>query len=220
MEIKNKIKKIIYNMNYKFFMKNMVLMESNPDLQDNTGALYIEMLTRNINDKIKIVWFVHSDEFKNSKTKNVKFININKTRKITLRFYQYFAKYIVDCNFTIPKINKNQFRFYLTHGEPVKLVPEYSLSIGKCNYVLETSPIFNDFAEKYYPVEKGHITNLGYPRNDNLFNINDDAKKFIDKFNSKKIIAWIPTYRNHYQADKQGENSINMQSHALETKVK
>lgn len=208
MAIKEKIKKRIYNMNYKPFMKNMILMESNPDLEDNTGALYKEMLKRNINESIEIVWMVHSDKFSKNKIKNVKFINVNKFfGRLIWKKYSFLAKYIIDCNLCIKKKNKNQIRFFLTHGHIFKLCNGYTMSLGKMDYILQLSNAFKGTL-KYYEDQNVTSVCLGFPRNDDLFRKSDEADRLIKQFKSKKIIAWLPTYRNNKSTH--NSNEFNM----------
>ena len=135
------IKKIIYNLNYRIFMKNAILFESNPDFCDNTRAIFDCMIRRGLNKKYRLIWFVNDKKkFSDIKIKNVYFIEYK--QKIKIMYYQFFAKYIFDCNRYIRKRNKNQFRIYLTHGTPLKLPKDYSSISGEMDYVVQISDYF------------------------------------------------------------------------------
>ena len=69
-----KLKKIIYK--FPIHLNNYIILESNPDLADNTYALYQTLLENKVNEKYKIFWFVDNKNlYKNINIKNVYFIN-------------------------------------------------------------------------------------------------------------------------------------------------
>lgn len=72
--MKKTIKNIIYNL--PIHTKNYIILESHPDLADNTCSLYEFMLKNRVNDKYKLFWFVKDKSmYKNIDEKNVYFIN-------------------------------------------------------------------------------------------------------------------------------------------------
>ena len=189
------IKKIIYNLNYRIFMKNAILFESNPDFCDNTRAIFDCMIRRGLNKKYRLIWFVNDKKkFSDIKIKNVYFIEYK--QKIKIMYYQFFAKYIFDCNRYIRKRNKNQFRIYLTHGTPLKLPKDYSSISGEMDYVVQISDYFTAYDELLFGIDKDKIITTGFPRNDILLN-NNNNYIFFSSINRNKTICWFPTYRNH-----------------------
>lgn len=188
------LRKKIYNMNYKFLMRDIILMESHPDFVGSPGALYREIINRKLNNKYKIVWLTQKD-YKSS-IHNVSFIN-RKKHKMLLRYYSYFAKYIIDCNIFIHKKNKYQFRYYQMHGNFLKIPDQYTSGFGTVDFVNETSSFFDEFAIKYFKVNNNQITHLGYPQNDDLFHVTNEFNNYLNAIKAKKIIVWLPTYRNH-----------------------
>ena len=167
-----KIKDKIYSFNYKKIMHNIILFESNPDFSDNTRAVFDEMLRRNYNDKFKLIWFVDDEKkYRKIKIRNVKFITYNSTiiSRIRCGFYNLFAKYIIDCNKLIYKRNKDQIRFYLSHGAIIKEPVEYFKTLGNVDYILEISDIFKNEYKKLFNVKNENIITLGFPRNDYIF---------------------------------------------------
>lgn len=198
--IKEKIKKIIYQLNYKFLMKNIILMESNPDLSDNTYAIFEKLIEKNVNNKYQIIWYVQKDDESYPKIRNVKYLNINK-HKFQKKYYNLIAKYIIDCNRYIKKMNKYQFRLHLTHGEWIKKAKDYANGVGKYDYIVKLSSFFDREAIECYYAKSNQIIHYGYPRNDVLLIKNSNMKKIINKMiGNDKIIIWMPTFRNHKDA--------------------
>lgn len=202
--MKNKFKKI-YNFNYKFLMRNIILLESNPDYSDNTKGVFDELLLRGINDNNRIIWFVNDkNKFSSINLKNVRFISRNKNifNRICRLYYMIFSKYIIDCNKYIYKINKNQFRIHLTHGTPIKNAKDYCSKVGDIDYLIQVSDFFTEMHSNIFNVDKSKIVSTGFPRNDIL--LSDKTHKFYPNIEREKTILWFPTYRNH----KSGKNSI------------
>ena len=194
------IKKIIYNLNLP--LKKCIILESVPDFSDNTKYVYDELLKRNFNSKYKIIWFVaEKKKYSDIKIKNVYFFNRNKSflDRLRFKFYNYFSRYIIDCNKYILKKNKNQFRLYLCHGMPMKLVLNYGSSCGKFDYMISTSSFFNKYISRIYNIEEKKIIVSGTPRNDAIFK-NDNNIIFPD-IQRKKTVIWMPTYRNHFESN-------------------
>lgn len=191
-------KKFIYN--FPIHLKNYIILESNPDLSDNTYALYKELLKNKVNEKYKIFWFVDdNNKFKNIHIKNVHFINsfgkISFLKKIKKAYININAKYIIDCNKLVCKRNINQKRLFLGHGMPYKSVSEYFSLIGNADYVLSLSPFFYDTLSKSISINKNKIVDLGLPRNDDLFSQVKNINIILKNKNYKKIVLWLPTYR-------------------------
>ena len=193
-KIKEKIKKWLYNINIPNIAKsNIILLESIPNMADNTLYVYKEMIRRKINEKYKIIWITTEDvtNKKNIRVKNVSYLNRNR-KKIRYKLIKLKAKYIIDCNNYIGKYNKNQTRIYLGHGMPIKIASDYGKGAGKIDIGIVTSNYFSDCFKKIFGIENVIVT--GYPRNDSLKEHNNFLFSNIKR---KKTIIWMPTYRNH-----------------------
>ena len=195
------IKKIIKKVFGILPIKNIIVMESNPDFTDNTKLVFDKLIEKKVNGKYKIIWFVNdSKKFKDNKIKNVKFISAyskyNILKILRRLYYNATAKIIIDCNKYIPKIKKEQFRLYLTHGTPLKNTLEYGKGIGDIDYILEISEFFKEKNSEIFRKPKECFLNLGFPRNDELF-IQISANEIFPQCNSEKNIVWLPTYRKH-----------------------
>lgn len=196
--LKRKLKGIIYNLPIK--MKKNILLESIPAYSDNTKYVFDEIIKRRINERYRIYWLTNEniDRFRNIVIKNVFFINqenktlFNKLKLIKLRI---FSKCIIDCNYYIKKMNKNQIRIHLTHGMPIKLTYEYCSQSGNFDYAIVTSDYFTEAYMDLFKVEKEKILTTGYPRNDAIFNTS--KKEIYPEIKRDKTILWMPTYRNH-----------------------
>lgn len=200
--------KLIDSGKIKFFMRNTILMESNPDFSDNSRAVFEELIKRNINEKYKIIWFVQNPkEFKDINIRNVFFWGRERNRFESLRFryYNLFSKCIIDCNRFIKKIHEYQFRVHLCHGAPIKIASDYNSQIGNVDYVLQMSTFFDEYNAKSFNIDKNKIVNLGFPRNDEFFKKENMNLKLFPDIQRNKTIIWLPTYRNH-KAFKNGEN--------------
>ena len=199
--LKEKIKRFIYNLPMKRFLKNIILLESNPDYSDNTYYVFKELLNQKINENCKLVWFVKDEKmFEDIKIKNVEFIG-NQTsffKSFKLKYYHLFAKCIVDCNKYIKKMNKEQYRIYLTHGSPAKMAPNYWFKSGKIDSFVVTSEFWKNVTRNIYG-DSDLIENYlisGLPRNDNFLK-NEKLKVFFEEIEREKTILWLPTYRQH-----------------------
>lgn len=202
--MKEKLKNVIYN--FPIHLKNYIILESNPDLSDNTYALYKELLKNKVNEKYKIFWFVDDkNKFKNINVRNVHFINYFKqttlSEKIKNKYINLKSKYIIDCNKLVYKKNKNQKRLFLGHGMPYKSVPEYFNSVGEIDGLISLSPFFDEDLSKLHLTEKSKILDLGLPRNDDLFSKSKDIKSLFKSKSYKKVIVWLPTYRQRVNKD-------------------
>lgn len=197
--MKEKLMKFRYGLKYGFLLRNWIIFESSPDFSDNTYYVYQEFLRRGLDKNFKLIWLLRDKKSLNVKTpKNV--IKVYRfgggIQKMRYLWYTTFSKYIIDCNDYVKKTNREQFRIHLTHGAPIKMPWKYCSECGEVDYIDCLSPVFTDPYSKLFGVEKRKIVSLGFPRNDALFVKSDSAKKFRKKLPCKKLILWMPTYRN------------------------
>lgn len=195
--MKETIKQIIYKLNYSFIMKNYILLESNPDLSDNTMYVYQEMLNRGLEKQYKFIWFCNQNHSKEEKKNYPNTIFINRSKKIRILYYRLISKYIIDCNIYIHKLNHNQKRIHLTHASQVKIV-DYMLQCGKIDYYVALSEYWKTVIEEYYHDTKliDNIIVTGFPRNDTIFR-QEQQYSLLNNIKRNKTILWLPTYRQH-----------------------
>ena len=192
-KIMNIISKIYYYLPIKFLLKDMILLESNPDFSDNTRAVFDKLVDLGYNENNKLVWLVSNKEkFNDIKIKNVEFVDVRDIKRV--RKYRFLAKYIVDCNNYIYKRNKYQVRIHLTHGAPIKYLKDYCDQCREVDYVIQLADYFKDITCQLFHVLDDKAITTGYPRNDILL---DSKNVFFPEIKRNKTICWLPTYRNH-----------------------
>ena len=188
--MKKLLKRIIKNL---LPIRKVFLLESVPDLSDNTKAVYDELIKRGVNKKYKLVWAV-TPKFKAEKTeKNVKFVPY--TSKL-FRYYNWVAKCIVCCNIFFPSKRKSQFSMYVSHGTGLKSTREYynvPEAIDRCLVAGEGVKELMAYEFKY---DINKIVALGFPRND-ILTKNTVLPKGLFEKEYDKVIVWYPTYRQH-----------------------
>lgn len=192
--LKKILNKIYYYLPIGFLLKPIVLFESNPDFCDNTRGVYDRLIELGYNKKLKIIWFVQDKNiFSDMNVYNVEFVNFDDKKNV--RYYEYLAKYIIDCNHFIYKRNMHQFRIHLTHGTPIKFAGGYCATCGKVDYVVQVSDFFTKVTKELFQVPEKNIISVGFPRNDIILKKNNCI--FFPQLKRKKTICWFPTYRNH-----------------------
>ncbi len=184
-------------------LKNIILLESNPDFSDNTKFLFDEMINKGVNKKYKLVWCVNDPEkFSNIKIDNVEFVkffenNTNCKKDDYAKYCYRNAKIIIDANKYIKKAKKKQKRIHLNHGSPFKDAISYNTNIGEIDAIFVQSKFFVETESITKDIDKSKIFPLGFPRSDILYQDNDFKFKKIDNLKHNKIILWLPTYRSH-----------------------
>ena len=195
--MKKKLKKLIERLVAILPTRKIILLESVPDLSDNTKAVYDELIRRGINKKYKIVWVVSPNFKATKKVKNVKYVSYNSRLVI---YYNWVAKCIICCNRFIRTKRQGQFSMYLSHSTTVKSIRNYynvPKTIDACLVAGEGVKELMAY-ELNYDINK--IAVLGFPRNDVLTKNTVFPKGLFDR-EYKKVIVWYPTYRQHKTCD-------------------
>ena len=105
------------------------------------------------------------------------------------------ARFIIDCNKIINKNNNSQVRVHLTHGMPIKSVPEYFCGVGRFDYITVTSEIFGKILARDTHNKKSTVITLGLARDELMLNKSNKMNKLFEGRKFKKVIIWLPTYR-------------------------
>ena len=178
-----------------FPLRKTILMESIPDLSDNTKAVFDEMIKRELNKKYKFRWIVGSINNSLPKIPNVYYVQEDSKLKY---LYRITSKYLICCNGMLNSVRKNQFSMYLGHGTSVKRVHDYYNLSDDTDFCLATGEGAVDICayELNYP-NKEKIIPLGYPRNDILTKANLDLKALFPDRDFEKVLVWYPTFRQH-----------------------
>ena len=187
-------------------MTNTVLLESNPDMSDNTYSLFKKMIDEKYNMKYKFVWLVNNpDDFSDVKIKNVYFRRWKPTgifEKFRKNWLLYTAKYIIVCNKYIEKRRDRQVVVALGHGTILKSVKQYKMIGSDCDFTLCPSDFFVPIYCDQLKLSENQMFISGYPRNDLLYSSTGKLRQVLkDKMRSKCII-WMPTFRKQKNSDR------------------
>lgn len=181
-------------------LSNRISLESHPDMSCNTYALYQYMLSKGLNKKYKLYWFVNdAAKFTHIHEKNVFFINYSPTNMwelIRIKYIRTTSRALVFSNRFMRRENAKQFLLYLQHGSPIKKLGEYFIG-DRCDYTLYQSEEMKEIMAQEHRISKDKLICLGFPRNDLLFVKNEQIKHLIPQREDKKLIVWLPTYRQH-----------------------
>ena len=185
-------------------LSNIILFESSPDFSDNARALYEYFISKEVNQKYKMIWLYNNPDLSsfipNSNVKAIYRNSLSLKERLLLIYYHHTAKYIFDSNVYVHMERKGQIRIHLGHGMPIKAPYEYCRGAGNMTNILVTSHFFDDLYQKLFLVNKEQILNFGMPRNDDLLKDYQKIKKEL--FHNKKVIFWMPTYRQHKNGNK------------------
>lgn len=168
-----------------------IVLESIPDISDNTKAVFDEMIRRGLNKKYRFVWLCN--------TTNTK-VDIFNTKcaysKFKKKIYILRAKCIISCNDIIPSFGSYQKSIYLAHGVALKSLNGYKAPTG-IDFAIGPSEIANAIMAKELNLSINKYCVTGYPRNDSLNRYNSDKIKSFFDGDYSKIIVWYPTFRQH-----------------------
>jgi len=199
--MKKKLKEIFIFVVSKLKLKNIIVMEGMNDFESNTGVFFDYLIKNNCNEKYKFIWLL-KDSNNKKKIKNTIYYNYNKIN-IFQKIKIATAKYLIYDNCVIEKYNKKQVSIYLTHGFPILKKVKGVININdKCDYFLCTSKQCIELAKDQFGVSDKQIVINGLPRNDQLFENNNEINKIIGKEKYSKIIMWMPTFRKFYMLDR------------------
>lgn len=176
----------------------IILLESSPDLSDNTYALYREMLRQGVNEQYRLVWAVKNPKaFASVHEKNVSF-----TAQFSKEFTKIRAKAaaMVSCNaFICGYPAEGQISLFLTHGSPLKASPTYSYKT-RFTHVLAQSEWLKSYVSYENDTPLKNLYVLGIPRNDALYHPNGALEK-LGAAEYDRTVLWLPTYRKHITAE-------------------
>jgi len=202
-------------------LKDIIIFRSGPhidsyiegmDFADNARALFEYMLKNNYNNKYKLVWFVkescdYIDRYK--AYKNVEFVNLSwsisncQRERDTYYYYLCNSKYIffTDAYGIARNCREDQIRIQLWHGCGFKTRLNFQPCKKRYEYMIVTSQLYGDIHSRLFGLDDEQILVTGLPKEDWLYEASNDEfyeviNKDINEY--KKIIIWLPTYR---QAD-------------------
>ena len=193
------------------FCKQYIIFESVPDFADNTYPVFNELVKRGYGKKYKLAWYIDTKRIRLIKNDNSSVIvNLQGKTKagqwiINILFY-HKIKARVSCNrnycYPYPETYTS---FFLTHGVPIKHTKEYYTIPETVNYVISPSKEAAGIISYEFDYDYKRIIPLGYPRNDVFFDGPIDLKRVFNR-DYKKIVIWLPTFRQNVFATGNGDS--------------
>lgn len=206
---------------------------SQPDFEGNSKALY-EYMDKNIED-IKLIWFVHSDDNKNT-------LNSKKTEVVCITDSNFIEKF-QSCEYIISTHNElldfktpEQIYIDLWHGVGLKKMGYlesinreefkdhtefYEKVAEKVDFIISPSEMNRIIFSSLYNINILKTLEYGQPRYDYLTNSDGLSKLSIltgrndlGKFN--KIFIYLPTYKKGFgriESNSNSDNILNLESY-------
>lgn len=178
--------------------KKQIFLYSNLGFRDNVRAFYEFLIDNHYNEKFKIVVSINDyTEYIGREPKNVSYIS---NKKGIFHFMR--SKYAFYCFGKYPiKPSKNQMVINLWHGTPLKKLGHLERGCEKIDYhfftkVLASGEMYKPIMAEIFGCDEADVDVMGNPRNDCMFVANDKIDPEI-KGNAKKLIVWLPTYREY-----------------------
>lgn len=177
--------------------KRMILFESEPDLCDNSWALY--QYIKKCNLGYRFVWVVrNTDKFPLKKDDDTRYVTrFGKGMHLKTLYYYATAKYSFWTHWTLQHYipRKGQTVINLWHGIPIKATKVKNHEYY--NWLISTEQNVNHLFSKYLGCDMSKILPLGYPRNDTLtrnIGVGTD-NPYCKKEGIKKVIIWMSTFK-------------------------
>ncbi|WP_336778146.1 CDP-glycerol glycerophosphotransferase family protein [Pantoea sp. USHLN256] len=194
------VKRVLSLINYLIPKNNTkVVFKSRPDFSGNARALY-EYININHKDKYKLVWITDG-----STKLPIDATVVNSGSLSALKEY-VTAKYIVTThNEMIGIKSANQSYISLWHGMPLKKIcylGEYDHEGMEdySSYRIASSELMRSIISACFREKANNVFITGQPRNDYLFDMIKSNGIFESINKNKKIILYMPTFRENQEA--------------------
>ncbi|EUJ48384.1 CDP-glycerol glycerophosphotransferase family protein [Paenilisteria rocourtiae] len=189
-----------------FPVKNIMLFESMSGFQDNSKALFEEIIAQNLHQTYQIIWFVADPKrMQDQDYPNVHFMKKSGITKKSLRYLYYncVAKYCFYTHEVLGyRTDDKQICFFLTHGTPLKDSRGCFGPTENHTHILATSYFAAELRATSLLGGAEKMQVLGFPRNDKMFREDAGTEIFLAKQNYKKLIVWLPTFKHINNSDR------------------
>lgn len=180
--------------------QNQIIFYSVPDFSDNSKALYDEIVKQGLYKKYNLVWVVKHPEKYIATNQNTRFV-AHKSIKGIWGFMR--SKYIIRTHSFMGNryVKRRQYMVNLFHGQPLKgigttEIPSKKMKRNHFEFMPVTSDFFRMTMGVCFNVEISRIFITGLPRNDLLYETRGVLQSLGIKQKYRKIIIWMPTFRN------------------------
>ena len=185
-------------------MKKRVLLESSPDLADNTYPAFVAMAHDPAFRDVELTWLAKNcDQYKAAwPQSNIRFVEYDpndKAQRIRAIWLALTSKVVLTCNKTLWAPRKGQLSLFLGHGTPIKQCKGFYTPGLFCNrWSYPSENVVGDMVEQLglHP-DQGRP--LGYPRNDALLHPTGVLDRLVDR-QGRKVLFWLPTFRQHQKS--------------------
>lgn len=185
-------------------LRKRVLLESNPDLSCNVYPVFRELLSRDAFHNVKLTWLVKDPALWREAypQKNVSFVAYHPDKpaeRARAIFLSLTSRCVLFCNKTLWPPRKGQLCLFLGHGTPIKSCKGFYTPGPFCNlWSCPSEPLRQIMVQELgLKPEQGQL--LGYPRCDALLHPRGLLGKIIPR-EGKKVLFWLPTFRQHSKA--------------------
>lgn len=192
------LKRILFFIDKLIKKENIIIFTSFKEMTDNSFAIYKYLSENNYN--YRFIWIKDPNNKEEILNKNIEVYSYKSLKGV---YYYLKSKYIFGTHglYTNFSKNKNRIRINLWHGMPLKPIGNLDnrgkKSKSKDDYIISTSEYFQEIMSEVFGVDKEKVIITGQPRNDLFFEeTNYFFKNNIDKSKYKKILIWLPTFRN------------------------
>ncbi|KGE75010.1 CDP-glycerol glycerophosphotransferase family protein [Lactiplantibacillus paraplantarum] len=184
-----------------------ILLYSDLGFRDNVKYLYEYLINNHYNDKYKVICAVKGYEsLQENVPHNVSFVRPTQGVLAYLR-----SAHVFYCFGKLPiSATAKQKVIQMWHGTSFKgFAVNQTQTSANANsfytYVYASAPFFKPIVEKKFNISPEHITICGHPRTDVFY----QPKAKYDLGNYKKIIMWMPTFR---QSKRLGQQDTSQQT--------
>lgn len=194
----------------RFFIpvsKNRCAIITFPDFDDNARALCENLSSKNISIYILLTQNnIHKPSWL---PKNVKIVRKNSILGL-LNYFRSRYIFYTHGGFSQFSLRKNQVVINVWHGMPIKrifLLEENSTKqVPRFHYFLASNQIYKEILCSAFGVSEEKCLILPSPRLDILLRESPKRKEF-----PKKLVVWLPTYRESVIGDKRIDGDIRLE---------
>lgn len=185
-------------------MKNRVLLESSPDLADNTYPAFVAMANDPAFRDVELTWLAKDcHQYRAAWPQaNVKFVEYdpNDTKqRLRAIWLALTSRCILSCNKTLWAPRKGQLSLFLGHGTPIKQCKGFYTPGLFCNRWSYPTENVRDVMVEQLGLRPEQGRPLGYPRNDALLHPAGALDKVVDR-QGRTVLFWLPTFRQHQKS--------------------
>lgn len=204
MGVKKGLKKVLLSIfQSRWYPNKKIIFESIPDLSCQSFPVYEYMLKKGVNKEYKLIWLVDDkNRYKHIHIKNVSFQNFmphNALQKLQRTYTLLTSRVLLYDHRYIGKIFDKQILVFLRHGTFIKSRLNHAKTdeVNESDFFVNTGKFFDEIDSKQLRIPAHKAIHTGFPNDDYLFESTDYTKVMFPNSDYKKIILWMPTFRQN-----------------------